>query len=278
MARKSIGRCKLTGEVGQFVKSHLLPKALTPPRPDGQAFPQIHSGERPKKRRDSWYDLQLVTQAGEDILTSYDTFGIAELRRLKLIWQSWGPMRSLATTDHETLANGYGLRRVTFSDPAKMRLFLLSLLWRSAASDLGEFKEISLSFSDLRRLRNAVRYGHIPPTDFFPACLIQLSAMGKPHNHGPIRQLKKGVKIGNYRSKDLKIFRFYFDGLIIHFHERPQREELEGMEWALVGRDGKMALNTVPTSSSWQLENLAISMLETVAAYPGAIQRAGGTF
>lgn len=278
MARKSIGRCKLTGEVGPFVKSHLLPRALTLPRSGGEAFPQIHSGERPKKRRDSWYDLQLVTQAGEDILTSYDTFGISELRRLKLIWQSWGPMCKLATADHVVLADGYGMRRITFSDPPRMRLFLLSLLWRAAASELSEFQEISLSFSDLRRLRNVVCFGRVPTSDFFPASLIQLSELGIQHNHGPFRQVKKGVRIGNYRSRDLKIFRFYFDGLIVHFHVRPQRDELEGMEPSLVGHEGATMLNTVPTSSSWQLENLVLSMLETESAFPGAIQRTGGIF
>lgn len=94
----------------KFVKSHLIPRALTPPRVDGIAFPQLGGRRRPLRRFDSWYDLQLVSQEGEAILADLDAYAIDELRRLKLVWQSFGPMLSLSTSDHMLLP-GTSFRR-----------------------------------------------------------------------------------------------------------------------------------------------------------------------
>jgi hypothetical protein len=66
------GVCKLTGKSGKFVKSHLLPKALTRPGVAGEYFISGGQGCRPKKRWTSWYDQELVIKKGEDILANYD--------------------------------------------------------------------------------------------------------------------------------------------------------------------------------------------------------------
>src|SRR5450631_2831048 len=65
---------------------------------------------------------------------------INELRRLELVWSGWGNKTSLPSEDWKgTFPRGYGLREVRCSNPNKLRLFFLSLLWRAAATDLPEF-------------------------------------------------------------------------------------------------------------------------------------------
>lgn len=55
-------------------------------------------------------------------------------------------MRSLIIKDFEKFPDSHwGFRKVNFSDPKLMRLFLLSLLWRAAATDREDFNEIEIS-------------------------------------------------------------------------------------------------------------------------------------
>ena len=85
----------------------------------------------------SWYDTALVTSPGEEILRGLDDWAIRELRQHKLIWSSWGTDIELNTADHVQLpldAMGWGCREIEVSEPARLRLFFLSLLWRAAAS------------------------------------------------------------------------------------------------------------------------------------------------
>lgn len=193
--QKECGKCKLTGQFGAYVKSHLIPRALTLPRSGGLPFAQIGNRNRPVRRNDSWYDRQLVIREGEDILTSYDTWGISELRRLKLIWQSWGPMERLITADYQNFDTAdFGIRKVNFSDHNKMRLFLLSILWRAGATQLPDFGEVQIKASDLRRLRRHLLDRSVPPKSFFPVTLTQLSTRGQQHNLSPIFQIRSGGK------------------------------------------------------------------------------------
>jgi hypothetical protein len=74
------GTCRLTGTKGKFVKSHLIPKALTRPEEPGLPLIQGGSGKRARKRWDSWYDSELVTREGEDILSALDDWAIRYLR------------------------------------------------------------------------------------------------------------------------------------------------------------------------------------------------------
>src|SRR5680860_570605 len=152
------GVCKLTGQRGQFVRSHLIPVALAA-RPDRHGPLYQHGrAEPPVRRWSSWYDEQLVIGAGEKILADYDGYGIAELKRHKLTWRSWGPMLMLSAPKHRQLPPflsppGAGARRIVLEDPGRLRLFFLSLLWRAAETSRWEFNEIDLKKPQLDTLR-----------------------------------------------------------------------------------------------------------------------------
>jgi hypothetical protein len=151
---------------------------------------QAGRGDRPTRRWSSWYDSRLVTQAGEDILARYDHWAIAELRRNKLIWSSWGPMLRLATSDFKEIDAAMGFRSILGIDFKRLRMFFLSLLWRAAETDRVEFSAIRLDDCVLDRLRTMVATGNAEPIEFYPISLIQLSSRGFEHNFSASAEVK----------------------------------------------------------------------------------------
>ena len=267
------GTCKLTGDRGQFVKAHLIPRSLTKPNVPGNKFIQGGSGHRPIRRHSSWYDSKLVTNAGEKILSEYDNWAVKELRRLKLIWTSFG--NNPLPPAHDWIAlgsNGHGIRKLTCADPAKFRLFFLSLLWRAAESTVAEFQEIQLPPSDLTTLRTMVERGCPDPITFYPVTLLQLMPRGPTHNFAPIAQ----DEIFDLGGKTIKwsTFRFYFDGLIVHVH-RPRHRSMKNLDSCnlFVGSDNTILVQTQSLYSSFQMENLGKSMLESFLQWPETTQR-----
>ena len=275
--RIKLGTCRLTGESGKFIKSHIIPRSLALPRAGGEAFAQFGNRQRPSRRRNSWYDQELVTAAGEDIFTSYDTWAVQELRRLKLIWQSWGPMQRLSPQEHVILPGlACGFRNVEFSDPIRMRMFLLSLLWRAAATSLSEFREIALSKQQMEILGECLRKNDAPELNFFPATMTQISSVGIMHNLSPIAQTKPSMEIFGETIEKEEIFRFYFDGLIVHFYRAPSKKTMAGIKHMMIGQKGKVRIPTLPFEGSWEQENLTISEEESEFEFPGGIERAEG--
>ncbi len=261
--------CKLTGEQGRYVKAHLIPAALTLA---GRPLTQHGRGGRPVPRWTSWYDQQLVTAAGERILEAYDTWGISELRRQKLIWSSWGPMLELSVADYKRLPvtlddMGWGLRRIRPTDPAKLRLFFLSLLWRAAESTRWEFDEVAIEEPHLSTLRGMVLNGDPTPLHLFPIALCQISTRGLPHNLAP---MSTEIPFPRIEGREIvgetmvSSFRFYFDGLIVHFDRRTDvgPSPLKGNERSYLGCAEEVAFVTVPYQTSWERVNLERIMVD----------------
>lgn len=255
--------CKLTGSRGQYVKAHLIPKALTRPEVPGLPFIQAGLGNRPVRRWSSWYDNQLVTQEGENLLTSFDTWAIEFLRKERLVWSGWGPMLSIQALSSPIPGTDWSFRIVQVPDPDRLRLFFLSLLWRAAASNRFEFAEVRLPPRDLERLREVIVTGKLAPLSFYPASLTQLSTLGLIHNHTPIAQTKIVPPVGDERERRVPIFRFYFDGLIVHFHRHAQDDGYtDSIGNLVVGAKATLAVSAVPFETSFQRENLANIMLD----------------
>lgn len=273
----SRGICKLTGKKGTFVESHLIPAALTRLNVRGNRLIEAGQGTRPIRRFSSWYDAELVTHEGEDILQEYDTWAIEELRRLKLIWSSWGPMISLSTPDWTSAGStGYGLRQLTCTDPAKFRLFFLSLLWRAAATSRIEFREIQLDTGDLDHLRIMVRDRDPGPLYFYPTTLLQITPQGPRHNFAPIAQ-NDTVDLGEGDMWQQFTFRFYFDGLIAHMH-RPVSNPKVNRDFGpfTVGDGRTLIVQTQPLDSSFQLTNLEKAVVESMMQWPETTEKLTG--
>jgi hypothetical protein len=255
------GVCKLTGRSGKFIKSHLLPRALSKPGVAGEYFVSGGQGSRPKKSWTSWYDEQLVIRKGEDILADYDNWAVAEIRRLELVWSGWGTKTCLPLETPEwftTQPEGFGLRQVECTNPDKLRLFFLSLLWRAAATTLPEFGDINLEPEELELLRTMVLNQDPRPLYFFPIILVQIITKELPHNIGPF-------------ATDFS-FRFYFDGLIIHML-RNLNVDFEQVERLMVGFSPTLLVQTQTFEHSFQLANIKRHIAESTSRWPEVVRR-----
>lgn len=255
---KKYGICKLTQLKGLFVKSHIIPQAFTKPAVLGFPFVQLRSGGHPIKRWSSWYDSRLVTEDGERILSDYDNWAISEFRRLKLVWSSWEGKKLLTEVDPLIGNNIFSVREIKGFDYRKMRLFILSLLWRAASTELKEFAEIQLPKESLEQMRVMVLNGCVDPIDFYPASILQLSTIGEIHNQTPIAQVKKIPSLLEGDSDiEMPIFRFYFDGLIIHIHCHSSDDGYTAsLGKCIVGAAERLVLPVRSYSGSFQEENL----------------------
>ncbi|ABF07202.1 hypothetical protein ACUXAV_006741 [Cupriavidus metallidurans] len=282
------GICKLTGQHGIFLKSHIIPAALT--RKDKSApFIEAGNGRPPKRTWNSWFDSELVIQRGEKILTEFDTWAIANMRRAKLVWSGWGestvlePSMDFSAT-HQLLEehdNHLGVHSIQGIDTARLRLFLLSLLWRAAVTKRPEFEEIKLPAGDEQQLRRMLLEGTAEPADFYPITLTQLSTLGPHHNQTPIY---RDYHFGPDAERGLppaKTYRFYFDGLIaIVFLPGYSPDLYEGISAIAVGgKPDRLDVVTVPFEHSFQHENMGKVVLEAHTNWPEKSERlnmAGG--
>jgi hypothetical protein len=276
--RTTHGVCKRTGRTGKFVKSHLIPQAFTRPSIAGAFFISGGEGYRPKRNWTSWYDAELVTQEGEEILATYDNWAIDELKRLELVWSGWGGKSSLPLENWEGCPpKGYGIRQLECSNSDKLRLFFLSLLWRAAATTLPEFHAVVLDPNELERLRIMVLNGNPQPLEFYPTSLFQIITRGFDHNLSPVALDRGQANTGDGRSLHFRIFRFYFDGLIIYFHRNTGRDLLEIMPIHLVGFSPALRVQTQTMENSFQLANMKQHMLEGTIQWPEMIKKLTAT-
>lgn len=256
--KKHEGICKLTNEHGTFVKSHLIPEALTRPAQKGSPLVQYgNKNQKPIRRWTSWYDTELVTRKGEDILTEYDTWAINALKENKLIWSGWEESNSLTGLQDANVKNFPGFRIIQNFNSERLRLFFLSLLWRAAASSLKEFSEIVLPTDDLEKLRVMLVSRNHEPLYFYPITLLQLSTKGVIHNQSPILDVKIVPSFIGEQIKEIPIYRFYFDGLIAHIHiQNTDDGTISELGSLIVGSKEELFITTQTYENSFEKENL----------------------
>ena len=254
---KKEGQCRLTLENGKFIKSHLIPQALTKPEIRGGIMKQIGEGARPKKATSSWYDYELVTGAGEDILTEFDTAAITILRNHQLIWSGWNESFASIDSKFYRLDKNYGVRDFSNLVWIKLRLFGLSLLWRACNSNQNGFCDINIPKEDLEIIRIMLINRDVGAIHFYPIKLCQLSTKGKIHNQTPfISKFELPKRCEVTKSKYLNIVRFYFDGLMMHIHLSKTLKQIKGFDSQILGfNPDKLIVTTVSYEISFQKEN-----------------------
>lgn len=123
---------------------------------------------------------------------------------------------------------------------------------------------------DLERLRKMVLDGNPEPLEFFPVSLTQLSTLGVNHNHAPLADVKiiPDVITGE-EYWEMPIFRFYLDGLIIHFSRLSIEENKKRyLKSHYVGSAGALVVTTLPYEGSFQEQNLAVVQTEAIIGRP----------
>ena len=266
-ATAGTGVCKLTGKTGRFVRSHLLPQALTAPDRKGVPFLHFGDGNRPTRRWSSWYDEELVGVEGEEVLAKLDDWAIVTLRKHRLVWSGWASATSLPVKHGPPSANGFGSRMVLGIDGHKLQLFFLSLLWRAAATGRPEFADIILPAADLETLRQILIDGTPAPLEFYPTTLLQLSTRTRAHNTSPIAMEKRMPNLPGLGFRTYPFFRFYFDGLEAHI-VRQASGNIDWLRPAIVGNSNSLVVMTVPYENSFQYANAAVAVQHVRQAYP----------
>ena len=210
------GVCALLKVNGKFAKSHLIPKALTAPDVPGERFIEAGQGNRPIRRFSSWYDHELVVTEGEKILGEIDDAGIAELRANRLIWSGWQGKKKLHVRDFVMSPDpgtGIGFRQFKNYDATKLRLFFLSVLWRSLATKIKEFEYLDNLGIDLDYLGDQIVKKNPGAFDYLPIMISQMSTVGFSHNHSPTIQ-----EIKHEDGKVYRFYRLYMQGVIAHIY------------------------------------------------------------
>ncbi|SCC41229.1 hypothetical protein GA0061071_12222 [Kosakonia oryzendophytica] len=257
----SNGICKLTLKEGRFVESHILPKSLTLLNSKGERAIQTSLNGFAKKRFPGWYDNQLCIAEGEEILSKIDDSGIKALRNHLLIWSGWPKdMHSLNTNDclidHNNYEEGIGLRAIKNIDWKAVKLFILSLLWRAAASERDEMSEIKLPDPMLEKLRKAIiEYDALSVTDF-PVNLYQIGDKGAEHNRTPILEKIDFVLPPPYGTRVYNVCRIYLDGMIAYVTLDPDEDFSEIFKSNLLGYDDSLLVFVHKFDKSRSRDNL----------------------
>lgn len=263
------GICKLTGVSGSFVKSHIIPRAYTNQNLDKNIRIELGQfGDRPKIRHDSWYDSQLVTFEGEKILADYDEAFALQAKKFGLCWRHH-PIKNYASQSQSEKIFGTSLCKFSDLDSQALRKFFLSLLWRSTNTSLPGFKEIRLDVMSRTKLSRIVSGQVQPhPTDF-PITLVALNTKGQPQNLSPIRDKIFVPQIADGLKSELKIFRFFVDGLIAHIGRKSMDAKLrECWRGRVLGVDSPTVIVSRPYEGSWQEQNIQFLQEELHRDWP----------
>ncbi|MDO8251415.1 MAG: hypothetical protein Q7T78_17080 [Rhodoferax sp.] len=208
--KKKQGICALTKKSGTFVKSHIIPRALTLLPDNGKKRIEMGIGEGIKHRFESWYDDELCSREGEDILAVIDSKGIEILRRHTLVWSGWETGKQFLVDPSER-DKPVLMKDFDESELKALRLFFISIVWRAGASKRDEFRDVKLTDEELALLRQKILDGDPGEISDFPIILHQLTTKGFDHNRTPL--LETAHMLGeDYPA--VEYLRIYFDGLV----------------------------------------------------------------
>lgn len=252
------GLCALTEIVGPFVKSHLIPQALTLPDFPGSPFMEVGRGSRPIRRFTSWFDDALVIRAGEDYLSDIDSRAIAELRKQKLVWSGWGKNKVLVCNHHEFISveGCEGLRMIPGVDTEILRLFLLSLLWRALVTTRKEFSHVTNVGVDIEELRKIILSGEPGDPFRYPIMLYQMSTRGVVHNNTPSHDEVVLPAIDDESEDRIDTYRFYMQGMVAHIYAVVDRRVVRRLGNMPLGCSENTLIFTWPFDSSKQLRRI----------------------
>lgn len=245
----------MLGIEGRYAKSHIIPRSLTEPTIKGERFIEAGRGTRPIRRFSSWYDMQLVITEGEKILADIDTSGIEELRKHKLIWSGWKGKRKLKFADYDVypdLETGIGFRKLEGINSDKLRLFFLSILWRSLTTSIKEFSYLPNEGVDLERLREMIVSKDAGHYNYLPVMLDQISTLGLTHNYSPT--LQERVVEGANGSTTVKFYRLYMQGIVAQIYICQNEEFLKSLSPMILGGEDSLVLIARKFEKSWQYE------------------------
>lgn len=137
--------CRLCEKRIDFADSHIIPRSFFTPLHEGKKVPQVvtdKSGVLPKRSPTGEYDPEILCNGCEPLFSEWDDYGktilLDEIKRAE------------AVKDIEGLV-AYRLEKINIP---RLRMFLISVLWRAAVSGREFFEKIELGkFENIARNR-----------------------------------------------------------------------------------------------------------------------------
>ncbi len=181
--------CKLTGKTGKGIKAHIVPKAFyeISPQEDGpHKLLSNTEGTFPKKLPGGIYDKTIVTIEGEAHFRSWDDYAarilLKEAKNLEEI-----------RNNHELIA--WSLPKY---DYPSLKLFALSVLWRSHAAAHPAFSKVHLGPHEVT-IRNMLLNGDPGDAEQYSVNIVRWLS----HDFGPVFMdpfpEKYGEGVNHYR-------------------------------------------------------------------------------
>lgn len=231
------GKCKLTGDTGKLVKSHIIPDAFMQRTTDAP-FMAIDTVSRPKKMFTGWYDANLVSRVGEDLLEDLDTYAAKVLKGNGLTYSIRRDKKNITDIKGDFSPSTFlSLDKI---DTNKFKLFSLSLMWRAATTSLPDFKSIKMSRIDTEDIRYRMLSGDAGPFWQFPSYL-SVFCNGQ--------ELPKCAPVKSQRSS---FVRFFLDGVILYVSSKRSTLKRKEFEPVLIGRKkNSILIPCVSSLDSW---------------------------
>lgn len=267
----NLGVCNLTHKHGKLVKAHVIPDSLSKIPEKGKFWIESGTEGRPIRRYTSWFDNNLVTSDGEKILADLDDWAVHHLRKNRLVWSGFDGDEPAFDDEVKIDLAGRGIRLIEGIDGDRLRLFLLSVLWRAGASQREEFHQIKIPQVKLEILRKMILHGRCEPKVVFPVSLTLIPTKGEPQNFAP--QKEKRLSALGQGSRKIPIFRFFMDGLIAHFHTQIcQKDRLSAGGFA-VGASRTLGVVTIPYHLSAQFERIELFKAQAESEWPNEMAK-----
>lgn len=229
---RKIGVCRLTGIQGNLLSVHLMPSAHT--FLSESAEPQVDTAFAETLTRTPviWQDDELCVAQGVDILQSIDTAAIKQLRHHRLIWSGFENDAPFSEGELIKLNASTSARMVSLGTADWLRLFLLSMVWRAAASTQPEFGTLRISPTDLEELRLRIVKKDPGDARHYPIVLYQIVNRGLPTNQRPVMEQSPLKVAGADGSVNVPYVRLHLDGMIAHVYlarDIPLHEDVLGL-------------------------------------------------
>ncbi|MBI4825966.1 MAG: hypothetical protein HY807_06030 [Nitrospirae bacterium] len=158
-------KCKLTGKEGKGVSAHIIPKSFYAIDPDEKLPTKLLTsteGHYPKRCPIGIYDNTIVTEEGERIFSEWDDYAAEILLDKK--------------SDFEPMSHNGKIFAFQISeyDYTKLKLFVLSVLWRASVSSQPFFRRVNLGPYE-KLLRETLLSGNPQDTNWFAVSIAKWS-------------------------------------------------------------------------------------------------------
>ena len=157
---------------------------------------------KPNHMQTGWIDNNLMTEAGEQTLNKFETAAANLLIGNGLTYRSRrNPNNPTELIDHFA---SHTLHTFTNVDSYSLKIFGLSLLWRSAVTSHDTFKHININANVETELREAITGKNVLKWNEYPVYFGFFEA-----------KVELG-KIAPIYEKSNKAFRFFLDGVVCY--------------------------------------------------------------